>query len=585
MADQRGLDRALARIFPIINEHQAQNLIAQGGVRGNARAFGNYNYNLITMPRIAGPWRGEVFRVPRRQPPPPRSLLNHQLNNIWARLPRTPMASPPLQRRAGVRGGSPQRATMTTNSNNNGNVTSRRRQAPLEGTNSSKPPPPPPPPVKIAVALSPMQEKRIQRNVAQKVKQMTPQIQYTPANAEASDKMMNNYRQELASLQAKADRNRDEKNREALEKLFSRAVRVVSATRRAGLGLARGIGGAGLGLVRGIGGAGLSLARGASMAGGGTKAAAIGVAKKLKKFANIEMELSEALYKQIEAKEAEAAAKKAANAKAAAEVVAKKAANAKAAAEKALKKAAANKTARRAGLIWRAKSRKSAATKAMNKAANMLNEQNKRAEEAERAANNARFRAIIANMAAESNARFAKSLRPLTANQKAQQAANAAKRAELAAASKALREIEKKKVNAALKRAIANGNVEAIKRMRTSALFRETPAGPGRPLFKRNNKQDKVFSNALAKAQKVAAAKRAGNIARQGGAKRFAEKAAANNARRQAAVRIMQEQERRRGTAIQSPPRRPVTNNGPQVEKKRQQNVVYSTGGGRVGAR
>ena len=567
MADQRGLDRALARIFPIVNEQQAQNLIAQGGVRGNAGAFGNYNYNLITMPRIAGPWRGEVFRVERKVRPGRRSTSNYPLNNLWARIPRTqpqnrtPTASPPLQRRAGVRGGSPQRATMTTNSNNNnGNVTSRRRQAPLEGTNSSKPPAPPPPPVKVAVALSPMQEKRIQRNVAQKVNQMTPQIQYTLANAEASEKMMNNYRQELASLQAKADRNRDEKNREALEKLFSRAVRVVSATRQAGLGLARGIGGAGIGLARGIGGAGRLTKAGALAAGRLTKAGALAASETAKRLVNMEMAWAEETQRRIEEAAARAAVEKAAKNKAAAEVAAKKAANAKAAAEEALKKATANKTARRAGLIWRAKARKSAATKAMNKAANMLNEQNKRAEEAERAANNARFRAIIANMAAESNARFAKSLRPLTANQKAQQAANTAKRAQFAAASKALREIEKKNLNAALKRAIANGNVEAIKRMRMRAIFRATPAGPGRPLLKWNNKQEKVFNNAVAKAKKVAAL-------------------------RQAAVRSMEERERLLRPGVPAPLRRAGTNNGRRVQQQRQQNVVSSTGGGRVGTR
>jgi colicin import membrane protein len=241
----------------------------------------------------------------------------------------------------------------------------------------------------------------------------------------------------------------------------------------------------------------------------------------------MEMAWAEETQRRIEEAANRAAAAKAAKNKAAAEAAAKKAANAKAAAEEALKKATANKTARRAGLIWRAKARKSLATKAMNKAANHLNEQNKKAEEAnklqraaERAANNARARAVMANLAAASMSQYTK-----TESQKARQAANSAKRAQSAAAEKALRANEKKNLNAALKRAIANGNVEAIERMRISALFRETPAGPGRPLLKRSNKQEKVFENALAKAKKVAEAKKAGNRARQGEAKRFAEQA------------------------------------------------------------
>ena len=252
--------------------------------------------------------------------------------------------------------------------------------------------------------------------------------------------------------------------------------------------------------------------------GSAAKAKVVGIGKaaadKIKQFANWEMAMAEE-------RGARAEANRASKNKAAAEAVVKKAVNAKAAAEEALKKAAANKTARRADLIRLAKARKSAAAKAMNNAENWLNEQNKRAEEAnklqraaERAANNAK-----------ASASLAASRLPRTESQKARQAANAASRAEFAAASKALREIEKTNLNAALKRAIANGNVEAIERMRTSALFRETPAGPGRPLFKRSNKQEKVFENALEKARKVASGKRAGNIARQAEAKRFAERA------------------------------------------------------------
>jgi len=413
MADQRGLDRALARIFPIVNEQQAQNLIAQGGVRGNSGAFGNYNYNLITMPRIAGPWRGEVFRVERKVRLGRRSTSNYPLNNIWARIPRTqpqnrtPTASPPLQRRAGVRGGSPQRATKTTNSNNNGNVTSRRRQAPLERTNSSRPPPPSGNNAAGAVAVSPAEERRIQRNVAKQVAQMAPlqsqrwwtanEVRPAPvypsivSRGPTANQIIEQFRSNAfyARLAAEneAKRLKAKERRQAVKRV---AGAVGSAALAGGRALISGISASGRAAKAGTLEAGrltkagvleagrLSKA-GVLEAGRLTKAGALAASETAKRLVNMEMAWAEETQRRIEEAAARAAVEKAAKNKAAAEVAAKKAANAKAAAEEALKKATANKTARRAGLIWRAKARKSAAAKARNNAANWLDRQNREA--------------------------------------------------------------------------------------------------------------------------------------------------------------------------------------------------------------
>ena len=476
-------------------------------------------------------WVNEFIRLSAPPPPPP----------------------PPLQRRRGVYGGRPQNASMTTNGNNNGeNVTSRRRQAPVERQNSSKPPPPGGNNAAGAVRVSPVEERQIQRNVAKQVAQMAPlQSQrwwtanevrpgpvYTPivsrgptANQIIEQLESNAFYARLAA-EIEAKRLKAEERRQAVKRVAGAAKTAALAGGRA---LISGISASGRAATAGALAAGMATKAGALAAGRLTKAGALAASETAKRLVNMEMAWSEERQRRAEEAAARAAVEKAAKNKAAAEAAAKKAANAKAAAAEALKKATANKTARRAGLIWRAKARKLAANKAMIEAAKWLNEQNKRAEEAnklqrtaERATNNTKFQTMVANLAA------AKSSFTRTESQKVRQAANAASRAEFAAASKALREIEKTNLNAALKRAIANGNVEAIERMRTSALFRETPAGPGRPLFKRSNKQEKVFQNALIKAKKVAAAKRAGNIARQGEAKRFAEKAAASNALRQA---------------------------------------------------
>jgi hypothetical protein len=605
MANPQGLERALGHIFPIVNEQQAQNLIAQGGVRGNAGAFGNYNYNLITMPRIAGPWRGEVFRVERKAQPGRRPTSNYPLNNVWSRMARAqPPPAPPLQRRAGVRGGSPQRATMTNNSNNNGNVTSRRRQAPLERTNSSRPPPPGGNNAAGAARVSPVEERRIQRNVANQIAQMTPlqsqrwwsanEVRPVPvypsigSRGPTANQIVAQYEQEVWLARRAAEQEAKRLRAEARRQMASRVAGAAkTAALAGGRALISGISASGRAAKAGTLAAGRATKAGALAAGRITKAGALAASETAKRLVNMEMAWAEETQRRAEEAAARAAVENAAKNKAAAAAAAKKAANAKAAAEEALKKATANKTARRAGLIWRAKARKSLATKAMNKAANQLKEQNKKAAEAnklqraaERAANNARARALMVNLAAASMPQYT-----ITESQKARQAANSAKRAQSAAAEKALRANEKKNLNAALKRAIANGNVEAIERMRISALFRETPAGPGQPLLKRSNKQEKVFENALGKAKKVAEAKRAGNRARQGEAKRFAEKAAANNAFRQAALRNMEEQERRLRTGAPTPPGRAVTNKGRRVQQQRQQNVVSSTGAGRVGTR
>ena len=413
MTDQRGLDRALARIFPIVNEQQAQNLIAQGGVRGNSGAFGNYNYNLITMPRIAGPWRGEVFRVERKVRPGRRSTSNYPLNNIWARIPRTqpqnrtPTAAPPLQRRAGVRGGSPQRATMTTNSTNKGNVTSRRRQAPLEQANPSRPPPPSGNNAAGAVAVSPAKERRIQRNVAKQVAQMAPlqsqrwwtanEVRPAPvyptivSRGPTANQIIEQFRSNAfyARLAAEneAKRLKAEERRQAVKRV---AGAVGSAALAGGRALISGISASGRAAKAGTLAAGrltkagaLEAGRltkaGALEAGRLTKAGALAASETAKRLVNMEMAWGEETQRRIEEAAARAAVEKAAKNKAAAEVAVKKAANAKAAAEEALKKATANKTARRAGLIRRAKERKSAAAKARNNAANWLNRQNREA--------------------------------------------------------------------------------------------------------------------------------------------------------------------------------------------------------------